>query len=219
MLQMVRDGDINYQRVFQNSVALSPGVPVRGKDPLRQTKTSVIVFTSLVCRAAMEGGLSPEIAYSLGDSYIQACEDCRDSGELSALAHAMYHDFIHKVHQLRVNPGMSHAIQKCCDYIELNLGSRIRAFDLAALVGYTEYYLTVKFKKETGMSVSSYVRAARVERAKLMLRSGDLSVKEIADALAFNTPGYFIQNFREVTGLTPAEYRRKVREEKTEKQL
>ena len=99
MLQMVRDGDINYQRVFQNSVALSPGVPVRGKDPLRQTKTSVIVFTSLVCRAAMEGGLSPEIAYSLGDSYIQACEDCRDSGELNALAHAMYHDFIHKVHQ------------------------------------------------------------------------------------------------------------------------
>ena len=131
----------------------------------------------------------------------------------------MYHDFIHKVHQLRVNPGMSHAIQKCCGYIELNLASRIRAFDLAALVGYTEYYLTVKFKKETGMSVSSYVRAARVERAKLMLRSGDLSVKEIADALSFNTPGYFIQNFREVTGLTPAEYRRKVREEKTEKQL
>lgn len=52
-----------------------------------------------------------------------------------------------------------------------------------------------------------------------MLRSGDLSVKEIAEALAFNTPGYFIQNFREVTGLTPAEYRRKVREEKTEKPL
>jgi AraC-like DNA-binding protein len=219
MLQMVREGNINYQGVFQNSAALSPGVPVHGKDPLRQARTSVIVFTSLVCRAAMEGGLSPEVAYSLGDSYIQACEDCRDSGELSALAHAMYHDFIHKVHQLHVSPGMSHAIQKCCDYIEMNLGARIRASDLAALVGYTEYYLTVKFKKETGMSVSSYVRAARVERAKLMLRSGDLSVKEIAEALAFNTPGYFIQNFREVTGLTPAEYRKKVREDKTDTQL
>ena len=56
MLQMVRNGDINYQGIFQNVVSGSPGVPVQGQDPLRQVKTSIIVFTSLVCRAAMEGG-------------------------------------------------------------------------------------------------------------------------------------------------------------------
>ena len=50
----------NYQAVLQRSIRLSPGVPVQGQDPLRQMKTSIIVFTTLVCRAAMEGGLSPE---------------------------------------------------------------------------------------------------------------------------------------------------------------
>ena len=209
MLQMVRNGDINYQGIFQNVVSGSPGVPVQGQDPLRQVKTSIIVFTSLVCRAAMEGGLSPEIAYPLGDSYIQSAEDCRDSGELSALAHTMYHDFIYRVHHLRVNPNYSHAIQKCCDYIELSLDRKIRTADLAALVGYTEYYLTEKFKKETGQSLSSYIRYAKVERAKVLLESTELSIRDISEQLAFNTVNYFIQSFRDTTGYSPAHYRKR----------
>ena len=104
LLHMVRNGDISYQSVLQNSSGLSPGVPIQGQDPLRQMKTSIVVFTTLVSRAAIEGGLSPEIAYPLGDSYIQSAENCRDSGELNALAHAMYHDFIYRVHHLRANP-------------------------------------------------------------------------------------------------------------------
>jgi len=211
LLRMVRDGDINYSRAFQNSMSQSPGVPVKGRDPLRQQKTSIIVFTTLVSRAAMEGGLSPEVAYPLGDSYIQSVEECRDSGELSALAMTMYHDFIYRVHHVRSNPGYSPAIQKCCDYIELSLDRRIRTADLAALVGYTENYLTEKFKKETGQSVSSYIRKAKVDRAKLLLETSDLSVTEIADRLAFNTVNYFIQSFRETTGFTPAGYRKQFR--------
>ena len=212
MLQMVRNGDINYHSVIQRSMNLSPGVPVQGADPLRQMKTSIVVFTTLVSRAAMEGGLSPEVAYALGDSYLQSVEDCRDSGELSALAGAMYHDFIYRVHHQRSNPTCSHAIQKCCDYIELSLDRRIRVADLAALVGYTEYYLTEKFKKETGLSISLYIRYAKIERAKVLLESTELSVREISERLAFNTVNYFIQCFRDTTGCTPAQYRKQRRQ-------
>ena len=208
MLQMVRDGNIHYQSAFQCSSQLSPGVPVTGREPLRQEKISIIVFTTLVSRAAMEGGLSPEVAYSLGDSYIQAAENSRDAGELSALAQAMYHDFIYRVHHVRANPNYSHAIQKCCDYIELSLDRRIRTVDLASLVGYTEYYLTEKFKKETGKTVSSYIREAKVARARLLLESTNLSVAEISDRLAFNTPNYFIQCFKSIMGETPSQFRK-----------
>lgn len=212
LLQMVREGDINYQSALIHSMGISPGVPVRGRDPLRQMKTSIIVFATLVTRAAMEGGLSPEIAYPLGDSYIQAAEDCRDSGELSALSHTLYHDFIYRVHHLHMDPGYSHAVRKVCDYIELGLERKMRTKDLAALVGYSEYYLTEKFKKETGESVSSYIKKAKIRRAETLLKTTDLSVQEIADRLAFNTPNYFIQCFREITGLSPSRYRKEQRE-------
>ena len=197
-------------RQIHAQILLDRGRLVRqDQDPLRQMKTSILVFTTLVSRAAMEGGLSPEVAYSLGDSYIQNAENCRDSGELASLAHAMYHDFIYRVHYVRSNPNYSHAVQKCCDYIELSLDRRIRTADLAALVGYTEYYLTEKFKKETGKSISTYIRDAKIARARVFLETTALPVAEISERLAFNTPNYFIQSFRSVMGCTPAQYRKK----------
>ena len=207
LLDVVRRGEINYHQVLNRSSSLSPGVPVRSRDPLRQMKTSIVVFTTLVTRAAMEGGLSPEIAYPLGDSYIQTAEDCRDSGELNSLAQTMYHDFIYRVHQQHMDPRYSHAIQKCCDYIEMSLDRKIHARDLAALVGYTEYYLTEKFRSETGLSVSDYVRKAKISRAKMLLQSTDMSVSEIAERLAFNSANYLIRVFKELEGCTPAAYR------------
>ena len=57
LLQMVRTGDLNYRQALSASMGISAGVPVRSDDALRQSKTSIIVFTSLVCRAAIEGGL------------------------------------------------------------------------------------------------------------------------------------------------------------------
>ncbi|MBR2123286.1 MAG: helix-turn-helix transcriptional regulator [Lachnospiraceae bacterium] len=209
MLRMVRNGDINYHNALTRSSSMSPGVGVQGKEPLQQSRISVIVFTTLVCRAAMEGGLSPEIAYALGDSYIESATRSNDVGELSALAATMYHDFIYRVHHLHVNPDCSPAVQKCCDYIELSLDRRVRIADLAALTGYTEYYLTEKFKKETGMPLFLYIRKAKIERAKVLLESTDLSVRQIAEQLAFNTQNYFIKCFHGITGCTPAQYRRK----------
>ena len=209
LLQKVRDGDIGYYNAFRNSSLLSTGVPVQGKDPLRQMKTSLLVFTTLVTRAAMEGGLSPEIAYSLGDSYLQSIEDSNDSGALGAIAQTMYHDFIYRVHHVKANPNYSPAVQKCCDYIELSVDRKIRTADLAALVGYAEYYLTDKFKKETGQSISSYIRRKKIDRAKVLLTTSDDSVREIAEALAFSTANFFIKSFRDIEGITPAQYRKR----------
>ena len=76
-------------------------------------------------------------------------------------------------------------------------------------MGYTEYYLTEKFKKETGQSVSSYIRYAKVERAKVLLSTTDLSIQEVSERLAFSTVNYFIKIFRETAGYTPAQYRKK----------
>ena len=207
MLQMVRTGDLNYKEAISNSISMSEGVPVQSTDVLRQSKTSVIVFTSLVCRAAIEGGLSPEEAYSLGDSYIQAAESSKTLDELNPLAMMMYDDFIRRVHKHRTNPKLSPQIQKCVDYIEMNLGQKIVASDLAVLVGYTEYYLTHKFKEETGLSVTNYTKFAKIERAKVLLKSTELSVREISEQLGFATRNYFSSVFQQITGKTPMEFR------------
>lgn len=207
MLQMVRDGNPDYQDTLNRSMLLSNGVPLQSGMPLRQAKISIIVFCSIVCRAAIEGGLSPDEGYSLGDAYIQRAEDAHAIDELSALAVAMYGDFIRRVHLLRENPSYSPHIQRCCDYIENHLNRNIQAKDLTKLVGYSANYLTRRFREETGISLSDYVKFARIERAKLLLSTTDLNIQAIADELGFTTRSYFSQCFRQVVGQTPKEYR------------
>ena len=119
----------------------------------------------------------------------------------------MYDDFIRRVHKCRTNPTYSKAVQQCVDYIELHLKSRIHAADLAALVGYGEYYITRIFKQETGYSVNDYIKFAKIEHAKVLLASTDQSLQQIADALGFATRSYFSQCFKQVVGQSPADYR------------
>ena len=63
-------------------------------------------------------------------------------------------------------------------------------------MGYTEYYLTHKFKEETGLSVTDYIKFAKIERAKVLLKSTDQTVQDIAAALSFSTRNYFSRIFR-----------------------
>ena len=207
LLQMVRTGDLNYKQALSTSISISAGVPVRSDDALRQGKTSIIVFTSLVCRAAIEGGLSPEESYALGDSYIQSAESAKTMAELSPLSHMMYDDFVRRVHKCRTNPKLSRQVQQCVDYIEMHLDQKIRASDLAVVAGYTEYYLTHKFKEETGLCINDYIKFAKIERAKILLKSTDQTVQEIAASLGFGTRNYFTRIFQNVTGKTPVEFR------------
>jgi two-component system response regulator YesN len=48
----------------------------------------------------------------------------------------------------------------------------------------------------------------RVEKAKQLLDSTDMTVNTIADEVGLANTNYFIRLFRKVTGMTPGEYRR-----------
>jgi len=207
MLEMVKLGALNYKEALNASMAISNGVGAHTKNPLRNASVSAVVFCSIVCRAAIEGGLSPEEAYSVGDAYIQSALDAGNVGEISAICISMYDDFIRRVHRMRENPSYSEPIQRCCNYIEMNLDRNIRARELADLVGYTTGYITKRFHKETGFGISNYVKFARIERAKLLLATSDQSIQEISDQLGFTTRNYFTRCFRDVTGMTPKEFR------------
>ena len=58
-----------------------------------------------------------------------------------------------------------------------------------------------------GVSVSAYIRNRKIDMAKNLLRFSDASMIEIANRLAFSSQSHFIQQFREVVGMTPKKYR------------
>lgn len=207
LLHMVREGDLNYKSALDRAASTSNGARVKVKRPIQQAQVSSVIFTSLCVRAAIEGGLTPEVAYTVGDSYIQQILDCQKVAEIPAINNTMYDDFIHRVHKLRTRPGLSPEIQKCIDYIELHSNREVGLDELAEVSGYAKYYISRKFKDEMQNSVSDYSKMVRVERAKLMLESGEYSATQIAEGLGFCSASYFAKSFKRYTGVSPQEYK------------
>lgn len=208
ILQNVRTGNPDYSNVLEQANLLSNGVHISTLNPVNQAKISLTTFISLCSRAAIEGGLSPEVAYSVGDSYIQDLLHCVTISELRTLSHNMYEDFIERVRKCKSVSNLSIQIRSCCDYIDMHLEDSLNLKGLADHVGYTEYYLSRKFKQEMEISISDYIRQARVERAKVLLTTTNLPIATIAQRLQFSSSSHFSDSFRKLTDVLPQAYRR-----------
>ena len=207
LMQMIRDGNLDYERVLSQAGRASDGVQVKVRGSMQRAQVSAITFITLCVRAGIEGGLIPDTAYALGDSYVQMVLDCQTMGEIAQANHMMYEDFVQRVHEHKRAAGGSTRIRKCMDYLELHAEDEVSISQLAELTGYTEYYLSRKFKEETGFSVNDYSKRIRIERAKLLLRTTRESAVQIAGRLHFCSGSYFAREFRKYTGQSPAEYR------------
>ena len=67
---------------------------------------------------------------------------------------------------------------------------------------------SLSFKEKTGMSPLEYLTLLRVEHAKELLEMTDLTIRDISARAGYYDSGSFIRRFKQVTGETPAQYRR-----------
>ncbi len=207
MVRMVREGDIENFRRQMDRLSMSGTMgKLSNDDPLRHMKNAVITCVVLFSRAAMEGGLDPEVSYSLSDRYFQSIEACRSISDLVEIATPMQEDYIQRVHNLRLG-GLSRPIRSCCDYIELHLEEPLPLSVLAKHSGYADYYLSRKFKQETGQAPSEYIRLRRLERAAHLLRTSQEEIQSIGARLQFCSQSHFSETFRRQYGMTPSAYR------------
>ncbi len=81
---------------------------------------------------------------------------------------------------------------------------------LAAACGKSVYHFCRIFSQVTGQTAVEYLNEYRVNKAELLLRSTELSVRDIAAAVGFADNGYFARCFRKIKGITPTECRKKI---------
>lgn len=183
------------------------------KDPLRNLKNLGIVLVTLASRAAIRGGLSPEISFSLSDSYIQQIEECKDLALVAPLAHKAEFQYAEMVHEIKekqkgiLKKQKNLRINKCKDFIFSHLHDRITLEDLAAEADCNPNYLSQLFKECEGISISGYILQEKINRAKNLLIYSDYSYIEIATYLGFSSQSHLGTQFKKHTGYTLRQYR------------
>src|SRR2546427_11096997 len=87
-----------------------------------------------------------------------------------------------------------------------NLHRKITPVEIARSVRLSPSRLRELFKKETGTSLARYRRDLRLERAKHLLETTFLSVKEVAATVGIDELSHFVRNFERAYRMTPARY-------------
>lgn len=208
LLQSVRDGDVKRLiKVQKYSGNVDTGILVRNHDELRQMKNTLISATAICTRAAIEGGLSPAIAYALSDYYIQNSEAQVEMETIGRLIQEMFLDFTQRVHNVKVIQSYSDITRKCMDYINEHIREDIDYQAMADSIGITKNYMLAKFKKDTNESMIDYIKMQKMKEAKELLKFSEYSIVEISERLSFSSQSFFTSCFHAICGMTPKQYR------------
>lgn len=78
--------------------------------------------------------------------------------------------------------------------------------ELAGQLGYSYTYLAHVFKERTGVTIGSYIIDKKMQEAKWLLRTGRVSVSQIAARFNYQSVQSFSNSFKKAVGVSPAEY-------------
>jgi len=95
--------------------------------------------------------------------------------------------------------------------IESDISAELSLRTLAHIQGISAGYLATIFKKETGQTISEYIRDKRIKHAMYLLSTTHLQVQTIALHCGIVDVQYFSKQFKKQTGKTPREYRESIR--------
>ena len=190
-------------------------------DPLRNAKNRGIVVIALASRAAIRGGVLPETAFSLSDTFIQRIELCRDVESVMRLFHAAEFQYAQMVREIRggnagkgappsANDGeklSDHYLDRCKTYIFAHLHEKISVSEMARAIGLNANYLSDLFRRCAGITLTGYIQNEKIRLAKNLLIYSEESIPKIAEYVNFPSQSYFGKLFKEKMHMTPRQYR------------
>jgi AraC-like DNA-binding protein len=206
LLNIIKEGRVEDLKELSNIKEEESASILSKSSYLRSNKNHIITLITLVSRAAIDGGLHEEIAFSLHDRFIQQVEELNRLDEIRSLAADVLYTFAGKVKQVQ-DERYSKTITTCKDYIYKHIYDEINHNDIANKVELSSKYLSFLFKKEVGLTVSEYIQQTKIDEVKKLLAYSKTPISEICSLLNFNDQSYFTKVFKKVVGITPKQYR------------
>lgn len=209
IFDLVRNGDVN--GIKKILYGFKPDVSDFGEvavNSAKQQEYMMITAVTLMSRAAVEGGMNAEEAYTLGDVYMRKIEESRKNiSKLQQIGIQAQIDFAERVALAKMRRSENIYVEKCKDYIGKNLRKEIKIGEIASKIGTSRSYLSHKFSEIEGITIQSYILAERLEHAANLLKYSDYPISAIAEYFKFSSQSYFGKCFKERYEITPKEYR------------
>ena len=212
----IRRGDVV---TLQKSIdeAQSREVGVLANDIVRQYKNQAICTISGASWSAIKGGLHPELAFSMADSFIRNIEEnLTDPVKIEKAMQDVEFAFATAVRGLREKVTDNPLIEQVKVCVFSRIHEPVRVSEIAEEVGVTPNYLSEQFAKWMGISLKQYIIEEKISTSEQLLKYTDYSLQEISEFCAFSSQSRFSEYFQRKNGMTPAGYRKLYKSRKME---
>ncbi|WP_167859257.1 response regulator transcription factor [Paenibacillus cymbidii] len=107
----------------------------------------------------------------------------------------------------RQNERTNDIIGRIHQYVQQYLHEELSLTRLSELVHLSPPYLSRVYKQMTGQGLLEYITQTRINKARLLLKTTDRKIQDIAAMIGLDSAPYFTRLFKKETGYTPQEYR------------
>ncbi|MDD2734978.1 MAG: helix-turn-helix domain-containing protein [Desulfuromonadaceae bacterium] len=109
---------------------------------------------------------------------------------------------------VQLHADLPEGLLKSVRYMNENLTERIYLDDLAKQAGTSKFHFCYNFKLHVGMTPMQFLTIRRIERAKILLRKGGLSITSVAYMIGFGDVSEFNRQFKKIAGLAPSAFKK-----------
>ena len=205
LMRAVTLGQLHKEGMLFSALSTQP-YERRLTDALRNCKNYCIIMNTLLRKAAESGGVHPAYIDRVSSTFAYRIEQLPSVNESADLMREIFRAYCRLVRKHSSNK-YSPVVSKAILLIESNLSSALSTSTLSATLKISEGYLSTIFKKETGKTVSEYIREKRIEHAIYLLSTTHLQVQTVALYCGIVDVQYFSKIFKKQVGKTPKEYR------------
>ncbi|MGL5693522.1 MAG: helix-turn-helix transcriptional regulator [Peptostreptococcaceae bacterium] len=186
--------------------SLIVGINKFPENPIRSIKNFAIKINILFRKAVQENNIDPYFLDYVSEHFVKKIEDTNNIDMVKFIFKEMINEYCDLVNKY-MNEGYSKLISESINYIRLNFKYEMGLSSISKAMFVHPTYLAKKFKFETGKTITEYINETRTKEAKLMLKTTELKVEDIAYYVGYNDKTYFSKVFKKMYGISPSDFR------------
>lgn len=178
----------------------------------RTSHRSFLYAANTSFRLTAEGlGIHPVYLDEISRKYAQKLSLALTHAQLDAIYCEMLEDYCRLCREYPTRQ-YSQNMQRVMNYILFNLSEDLSPENVADAVSFSPGYIARKFKEEAGTTLMGYITEQRIRVAKRLLKSTNMSIREISCYVGVGDWNYFTKVFKKNEGITPMAYRKRLHE-------
>lgn len=205
LMQAVTNGQFHKTELMLSKITAT-NFEKRLSDPLRELKNYSIIMNTLLRKAAESGGVHPIHLDMISSEFAKKIERLSTTQSAESLMVEMFRSYCRLVKN-HSSKKYSPMIQKIVTVVDYDISANLTLNTLADMLNINASYLSSRFKKEMGMTLTEYVHERRIGQAKYLLKTTNLQIQTVAQYCGILDLHYFSKLFKKHTGQTPKEFR------------